>query len=74
MLLKKALIGVASTALLGTLVFGHDALSYVKTIGHTARQAIKSEVPIEFEIKRARDMVENLVPDIRNCMHVIVYV
>lgn len=70
-LFKKALIGAASVALLSTLVFGRDVVSYVKTMGHSAREAIVSEVPIEFEIKRARDMVENLVPDIRQCMHVI---
>jgi chromosome segregation ATPase len=35
------------------------------------RKAVKAEVPLEFEIQRARELVENLVPDIRNCMHVI---
>lgn len=68
---KKALIGVAAAAVLSTFVFGRDAVSYVKTFTSSAREAIKSEVPIEFEIQRARDMVNNLVPDIRKCMHVI---
>jgi hypothetical protein len=68
---KKAVIGVAAAAVLSTLVFGRDVVSYVKTFGSSAREAIKSEVPIEFEIQRARDMVANLVPDIRQCMHVI---
>jgi chromosome segregation ATPase len=57
--------------LITSLVFGRDVVSYVKTLGSSARSAIKAEVPIEFEIQRARDMVENLVPDIRQCMHVI---
>lgn len=70
-MIKKALIGVLGTAALTTFVFGSDVFSYVKTFGTTARDAIKSEVPIEFQIERARDMVENLVPDIRKCMHVI---
>jgi chromosome segregation ATPase len=68
---KKVLIGAAAAAVLSTLVFGRDALSYVKTFGCSARDAIKAEVPLEFEIQRARDMVGNLVPDIRKCMHVI---
>ncbi len=68
---KKAVIGVAAAAVLSTLVFGRDVVSYVKTFGSSAREAIKAEVPIEFEIQRARDMVANLVPDIRQCMHVI---
>jgi len=70
-ILKKALFGAAAAAILTTLVFGRDAISYVKTFGTSARDAIKSEVPIEFEIQRARDMVGNLIPDIRKCMHVI---
>jgi len=68
---KKVLIGVAAAAALGTLVFGRDAFSYARTFGCSARDAIKAEVPLEFEIQRARDMVGNLVPDIRKCMHVI---
>lgn len=70
-MLKKSIFGVAAAALLSTFVFGRDVVSYVKTFGCSARDRIKSEVPIEFEIQRARDMVENLVPDIRQCMHVI---
>jgi chromosome segregation ATPase len=35
------------------------------------RAAVKAEVPIEFEIERARNLVDHLVPDIRRCMHVI---
>ncbi|MBS0263003.1 MAG: hypothetical protein JSS02_13745 [Planctomycetes bacterium] len=68
---KKVLIGAVGTVVLSTLVFGRDAISYLKTAGSSARDAIKAEVPIEFEIQRARDMVANLIPDIRKCMHVI---
>jgi chromosome segregation ATPase len=70
-MLKKLVVGSAVALALGTLVFGKDVLSYVKTGFHSVRSAVKSEVPIEFEIQRARTMVEQLVPDIRQCMHVI---
>lgn len=70
-MLKKAIIGVISAAALSTLVFGRDVVSYVKTCSSSFRDAVKQEVPLEFEIERARDMVSNLVPDIRKCMHVI---
>ena len=71
MFLKKSLIGAAVLVALGTFVFGRDALSYATTWGGTVRDAVKSEVPLEFEIERARTEVENLVPDIRDMMHVI---
>jgi len=70
-MIKKTIIGTAVVALASTFVFGRDVFSYMKTSFSSARQAIKAEVPIEFEIQRARDMVHNLVPDIRKCMHVI---
>ena len=70
-MLKKGLIGAAVLAALGTFVFGRDVLSYASTWGGSVRDAVKSEVPLEFEIERARTEVENLVPDIRDMMHVI---
>jgi len=70
-MLKKVLIAVGVLAALGTFVFGRDVLSYAQTWGSSVRDAVKSEVSLEFEIKRAREEVERLVPDIRDMMHVI---
>ena len=70
-MLKKVVIGSAVALLVGTFVFGRDFVSYMHTGAHKVRDAVKSEVPLEFEVQRAREMVENLVPDIRHCMHVI---
>ncbi len=68
---KKFVIGAAVLATLGTFVFGRDVVSYMKTAGNSVREAVKAEVPVDFEVERARKMVEDLVPDIRRCMHVI---
>ncbi|QDT94780.1 hypothetical protein [Gimesia aquarii] len=68
---KKFVIGAAVLATLGTFLFGRDVVSYVKTAGTSVREAVKAEVPVDFEVERARKMVEDLVPDIRRCMHVI---
>jgi peptidoglycan hydrolase CwlO-like protein len=65
------LFGAAVLMALGTFIFGGDVLSYASTWGSSVRNAVKSEVPLEFEIERARTDVENLVPDIRDMMHVI---
>ncbi|MFN0199098.1 MAG: hypothetical protein ACKVT0_20305 [Planctomycetaceae bacterium] len=70
-MIRKLIVGgllvVAST----TFVFGRDVWSYFRTGAGQVRQAIKSEVPLEFEMQRAREVVENLVPEIRQCMHVL---
>lgn len=68
---KKFVIGAAVLATLGTFLFGRDVVSYMKTAGNSVRDAVKAEVPVDFEVERARKMVEDLVPDIRRCMHVI---
>jgi peptidoglycan hydrolase CwlO-like protein len=70
-MIKKAIIGSAAALVLGGFVFGREVFSYARTWGASVRNAVKAEVPLEFEIQRARELVENLVPDIRNCMHVI---
>jgi hypothetical protein len=70
-MIKKALVTVAGASLLGVLFFGRDAASYMTTSVGWMKDSVKSNVPVEFEIERARRMVKNLVPDIRRNMHVI---
>lgn len=70
-MLKKVILGVGAVLLLSTFVFGRDVFSYLRTGFRSARESLKAEVPIEFELQRARDMVGRLLPDIRKCMHVI---
>jgi peptidoglycan hydrolase CwlO-like protein len=70
-MLKKALIGTGVTAAIAAFVFGTNVLSYAKTGARSIRESVKSEVPIQFEIKRAHKVVQDLVPNIRQCMHVI---
>lgn len=68
---KKILIGSAAAASVGAFVFGRDMCSYVRTGAHAVRESIKREVPVEFEIERAREMVKQLTPEIHNSLHAI---
>lgn len=70
-MIKKTVLSVLGLGLLSIVVFGRDACSYVNTSYGRLTGAIKESVPIEFQIDRARDMVTNLQPEIRNSMHVI---
>ncbi len=70
-MIKKALIGTGIAAALGTFAFGTSAVSYMRMGVHEAREAVRSEIPVEFEIKRAKQEVERIVPEIEHCMHVI---
>jgi len=70
-MLRKMLYAGLAASLLSFFVFGRDVVSYAKTFGSEVREAVKSEIDVEFEVERARRIVEELVPDIRECMTVI---
>ncbi len=70
-MLRKLIWGAVGTALLGSLVVGREAVSYVRAGCKSVRQAVKAEVPLEFEIQRAQSLVDQLVPEVHHCMRVI---
>lgn len=64
-MLKKTIVIGAAVLLLG-LLFGR---SHVRTAVGMAKQAVKDNVPVQFEIKRAREMIRGLIPEIEKNMH-----
>jgi len=70
-MLKKLLLVGGVLVLLAALVVGTSALSYVGTGVARIHDSVKSNVPIEFEIERARKMIKDLTPEIRRNMHLI---
>ncbi len=61
--IKLTLIVVVCGALLGSLVFGTDVISYVRCSADSMQSAVKDAVPIEFELKRARNLLEDIIPE-----------
>jgi len=70
-MIKKLLIVGAGVALLAALFAGRDVLSYGKTAVDKAHASLKHQVPVEFEIDRARKMIADLKPEIRRNMEAI---
>src|SRR5262245_43370910 len=70
-MLKKIVIGSVAVAALSGVIFGTDAYSYISTSAKKFRTEVKSNVPLEFEIERARNQVADLIPDIQKNMHII---
>jgi chromosome segregation ATPase len=56
---------------LGGLVFGTDSLSYLRSSAKSVQTAIKDGVPLEFELQRAKDLVEEILPELRANVRVI---
>ena len=70
-MIKKMLILGGGTALVGLVLVGSDAVSYVRTSVGYVTDAARETVPVEFQIDRARGLVQDLVPEVRKNMHVI---
>jgi len=62
-LLSKSVLVVLLVLLIGGLFFGKDVLSYVSSSVNSARTLVKDTVPIEFELKRAQDLLEDIIPE-----------
>ena len=63
-MLKKGLLVGGGSALLLALLFGRDVYSYVATTVGWVHDSVKSNVPITFELERARKMIADLQPEI----------
>lgn len=70
-MIKKAVIGGGLALLVGMLFFGRDVFSYVRTSAGYVKETVTDSVPMEFQIDRARGMIQDLVPEIRKNMHII---
>lgn len=70
-MLRKIAVGVLAMTTLGGLVLGKEMFSYLRTGLGSVQNHIRAEVPIEFEIERAKQEVEQLLPQVRKSMHLI---
>jgi hypothetical protein len=70
-MIRKVACGTLAMAAIGGLVLGKEMLSYARTGLASARDSLRSEVPLEFEIERARQEVEQLLPEVRKSLHLI---
>lgn len=68
---RKLFTGIALLGLGSYLWFGTGLGSYARTGYHQAESFVKGQVPVEFQIERARQLVRELVPNIHKTMRAI---
>jgi hypothetical protein len=61
--LKRSVIVVAGLSLVGGMLFGKDVVSYIRSSAKSVQTAIKDSVPLEFELRRVRDLLEEIIPE-----------
>jgi hypothetical protein len=62
-LVKRTVVVVAGVSIVGGLLFGKDVASYVRSSAKSVRTVVKDSVPIEFELRRARDLLDEIIPE-----------
>ena len=68
---KWGVMGAVGVSLLGGMLFGKDLISYARSSAKGVRAAVKDSVPIEFELRRARDLLEEIIPEMQANIRVI---
>jgi len=61
--LKVGVISLGTLGLAGGFIFGKDLFSYVNSSARSVQTAVKDSVPIEFELRRARDLMDDIIPE-----------
>lgn len=68
---RKLITLTLAVGIVAGLTLGRDAFSYLSTAFNQARTSVKESVPVGFQIERARELVQNLAPEVRRSMQVI---
>lgn len=71
-MIKRTLIGGGAALLLAGIMFGRDAVSYVTTSAGWVKGSIADNVPVEFQIERAKQLIADIEPEVRRNKHLIV--
>jgi hypothetical protein len=69
--LKTSLIIVVTVCLVGGLLFGKDLVSYIRSSVKSVQSAVKDSVPVEYELCRARDLLEEIIPEMHGNIRLI---
>ncbi len=68
---KWGVMGTVGLSLLGGMLFGKDIVSYAKSSVKGLRASARDSVPIDFELRRARDLLEGIIPEMQANIRVI---
>lgn len=62
--IKRGVVGLVLFVVVGGVLFGTELSSYVRSSAKMTQNKVKDAVPIEFELQRAQDLLENILPEI----------
>src|SRR5689334_4433254 len=62
-LLKTSLISAAAIRVAAGATFARVWLAYISSSARSVHTAVKDSVPVEFQLRRARDLVDDIIPE-----------
>ncbi len=60
---KWGVISLGTTAAAGGLIFGNDLVSYVSSAARSVQSSVTDAVPMEFQLRRAKDLLDDIIPE-----------
>jgi chromosome segregation ATPase len=63
--LKYVAIATVGSMMLGGALFGREVFSYISSSARTVRSAVQESVPVEFQLRRAKDLVADIIPEMQ---------
>lgn len=70
-LIKMGTLVAGGALLAGGVIFGNELSSYIHRTRQELRLSVKDHIPVEFEIRRARDLLHGIGPEIHNSVRAI---
>jgi phage shock protein A len=70
-MVRKLFWATGILVVLGLLTFGSDLWSYLRTGADWVTSSIRGQVPLQFEVQRAEDLIADLTPEIQANMDAI---
>ncbi len=70
-MIKKTILTTAAILLAAAMLFGRNTIGYIRTSLGYVHDSVQNSVPVGFEIDHARQMIQDLAPEVRKNMHVI---
>lgn len=69
--IKYMLMAAAAVIAGGFLLLGGNLGSYMRTSARSVQQTVQDSVPLGFELRRARDLIDEILPDMQSQVRMI---
>jgi hypothetical protein len=70
-MIRKAILSVGIAVLLLAIFVGRNTASYIRTSVGYVKESAQNSIPIDFQLRRARQMIVDLAPEVQKNMHLI---